>query len=210
MMMSFSFLNTRSLPKPAGYFAMSPAEFTCNFRRRQGLLREQLIIKLGPNTADILCSKDFYGVTKMARKIAIMALLPLLTGIFGCQAEKSYYMYRPANWEQHHKLMDDWDQASDSPYPLIPTSDPKDAGWVWVSPSGKLLDKGNLPSAPGEYQQCETVYQMLQKGLEGVTATEKMLTEMVNSTMDSVNGSNLTDAIETVGFDWQNGVFFCD
>ena len=146
----------------------------------------------------------------MARKHVLFALLPLLAGIFGCQAEKNYYVYRPANWEQHHKLMDEWDPASGLPHPLMPTSDPKDAGWVWVSPSGKLLNKGYLPTTPGDYQQCQTVYQMLQSGLEQVTATEKMLTEMVNGTMDSVNGSNMTDSLETVGFDWENGDIFCD
>ena len=146
----------------------------------------------------------------MARKFVILALLLLLTGIFGCQAEKDYYMYRPANWQQHHKLMEDWDPASGSPRPLMPTSNPKDAGWVWVSPSGKLLDKASLPSTPKDVQQCETAYQMLQRGLEGVTTTEKVLVEMVNGNMDTVNGGNMTDSLETVGFDWQNGGLFCD
>ncbi len=146
----------------------------------------------------------------MSQKFAILALLPLLTVIFGCQAERNYYMYRPANWQQHQKLMDAWGPASGSPHPLMPTSDPKDAGWVWVSQSGKILYRGSLPSASGDYQQCETVYQMLQRGLEGITVTEKMLTEIVNGTMDRVNGSNMTDSIETIGFDWQEGDLFCD
>ncbi|HEG44414.1 MAG TPA: hypothetical protein ENH94_10235 [Phycisphaerales bacterium] len=146
----------------------------------------------------------------MVRNFVILALLSLLTVIFGCQAEKNYYMYRPANWEQHHKLMDDWDPASDLPHPLMPTSNPEDAGWIWVSASGKILNEGLLPTVPDKVQECETTYQMMQRGLEGVTATEKILVEMVNGTMDTVNGTNMTDSLETVGFDWQTGDLFCD
>lgn len=146
----------------------------------------------------------------MVRKFVILALLLLLGGIFGCESEKRYYMYRPANWQQHHKLMDDWDPASDLPHPLMPTSDPEDAGWVWVSASGKILNEGLLPTVPDKVQECETVYQTLQRGLEGVTTTENIWVQMVNDTMDTVNGGKMTDSLETVGFDWQNGDLFCD
>ncbi len=42
---------------------MSSTEFNGNFGRRQGLIGgQQLIIKLGPDSADISYSKDYQGV----------------------------------------------------------------------------------------------------------------------------------------------------